>query len=61
MNYLTRKIIHVDMDCFYVSASIRDKQHLLDQPVPVGHSSKTREVICTINFINLIIHLCIVA
>lgn len=47
---LTRKIIHVDMDCFYVSASIRDKKHLLGQPIAVGHSSKTRGVICSCNY-----------
>jgi len=47
---LTRKIIHVDMDCFYVSASIRDKQHFFNKPVTVGHSSKTRGVICSCNY-----------
>lgn len=38
------------MDCFYVSASIRDKQYLSGRPVAVGHSSKTRGVICSCNY-----------
>ena len=47
---LARKIIHIDMDCFYVSASVRDRLHLSGKPIAVGHSSKTRGVICSCNY-----------
>ncbi|CAJ1924447.1 unnamed protein product [Sphenostylis stenocarpa] len=34
-------IIHVDMDCFFVSVVIRNHPELLDQPVAVCHSSNS--------------------
>lgn len=46
-----RKIIHVDMDCFYAAIEIRDNPSLSDKPVAVGAASDQRGVICTSNYI----------
>jgi DNA polymerase-4 len=46
-----RKIIHIDMDAFYVSVEIRDKPELVSLPVAVGASSKRRGVLSTCNYI----------
>jgi DNA polymerase-4 len=46
-----RKIIHIDMDAFYVSVEIRDKPELVNLPVAVGGSSKRRGVLSTCNYI----------
>ncbi len=45
-----RKIIHVDMDCFYVAIEQRDDPHLSNLPVAVGGSSERRGVIATANY-----------
>ncbi|XP_004343692.2 hypothetical protein CAOG_06968 [Capsaspora owczarzaki ATCC 30864] len=34
-------LAHVDMDCFFVSASLLSRPHLVEQPVVVCHSSST--------------------
>ncbi|PJG82683.1 DNA polymerase IV [Caviibacterium pharyngocola] len=46
-----RKIIHIDMDCFYASIEIRDNPALQDKPVAVGGSSRQRGVLSTCNYI----------
>ena len=33
-----RAVIHIDLDCFFVSVSIRDKPHLRGKPVAVTHA-----------------------
>ncbi|MEM6885739.1 MAG: DNA polymerase IV [Verrucomicrobiota bacterium] len=45
-----RKIIHIDMDCFYAAVEIREQPHLADKPVAVGGGSR-RGVITTCNYI----------
>jgi DNA polymerase-4 len=47
----TRKIIHIDMDCFYAAIEIRDNPALADKPVAVGGSAEERGVLCTCNYI----------
>lgn len=46
-----RKIIHLDMDCFYAAIEIRDNPLLHNKPVAVGGSAKQRGVLCTCNYI----------
>ena len=45
-----RKIIHVDMDCFYAAIEIRDNPKLEGKPVAVGGQPNTRGVLCTCNY-----------
>ncbi|CEK12129.1 DNA polymerase IV [Legionella hackeliae] len=47
----TRKIIHVDMDCFYAAIEIRDNPSLATKPVAVGGAANQRGVLCTCNYI----------
>lgn len=44
-----RKIIHIDMDCFYAAIEMRDFPYLKDKPVAVGGDSN-RGVIATCNY-----------
>ncbi|CZF77373.1 DNA polymerase IV [Grimontia celer] len=46
-----RKIIHVDMDCFYAAVEMRDNPALRDIPLAIGGSEKRRGVISTCNYI----------
>jgi DNA polymerase-4 len=46
-----KKIIHVDMDCFYAAVEIRDDPSLATEPVAVGGSADHRGVLCTCNYI----------
>lgn len=46
-----RKIIHVDMDCFYAAIEIRDRPELKNKPVAVSGPAHSRGVICTCNYI----------
>ncbi|MGY8644257.1 MAG: DNA polymerase IV [Verrucomicrobiales bacterium] len=45
----TRKIIHVDMDCFYAAIELRERPELVGQPVAVGGSTG-RGVLTTCNY-----------
>ncbi|MFN8769876.1 MAG: DNA polymerase IV [Neisseriaceae bacterium] len=50
MNTKLRKIIHIDMDCFYAAIEMRDNPKLKDKPVAVGGLGE-RSVLCTANYI----------
>ena len=45
-----RKIIHIDMDCFYAAVEMRDNPALRDIPIAIGGSSDRRGVISTCNY-----------
>lgn len=45
-----RKIIHVDMDCFYAAVEMRDDPSLRGVPIAVGGASDRRGVISTCNY-----------
>ena len=44
-----RKIIHLDMDCFYAAVEIRERPELAGRPVAVGGGSR-RGVVTTCNY-----------
>lgn len=46
-----RKIIHIDMDCFYAAIEIRDDPRLKNKPVAVGGTAQQRGVLCTCNYL----------
>ncbi|MCE0489054.1 DNA polymerase IV [Pantoea sp. Mb-10] len=45
-----RKIIHVDMDCFFAAVEMRDNPSLRDIPLAIGGSRMQRGVISTANY-----------
>ena len=45
-----RKIIHVDMDCFFAAVEMRDNPNLRDIPLAIGGSAQRRGVISTANY-----------
>ncbi|MDT0603682.1 DNA polymerase IV [Thalassotalea castellviae] len=45
-----RKIIHVDMDCFYAAVEMRDNPAYKNIPIAIGGNS-ARGVLCTCNYI----------
>ena len=47
---LPRKIIHLDMDCFYAAIEVRDRPELVGQPVAVGGAPERRGVLTTCNY-----------
>ncbi len=47
---LKRKIIHVDMDCFYAAVEEHDNPSLKGKPIAVGGSPSGRGVLCTANY-----------
>lgn len=45
-----RKIIHIDMDCFYAAVEMRDNPTLMGKPVAVGGEPDKRGVLATCNY-----------
>ena len=45
-----RKIIHIDMDCFFAAVEMRDNPALKHIPIAVGGSRQARGVISTCNY-----------
>jgi len=45
-----RKIIHIDMDCFYAAVEIRDNPKLNGYPVAIGGRANARGVLSTCNY-----------
>lgn len=45
-----RKIIHIDMDCFFAAVEMRDNPALRDVPIAIGGSRIERGVISTCNY-----------
>jgi DNA polymerase-4 len=46
-----RKIIHIDMDCFYAAVEMRDNPSLSKVPIAVGGGAGERGVLCTANYL----------
>ncbi|WP_261885353.1 DNA polymerase IV [Vibrio pomeroyi] len=47
---MTRKIIHIDLDCYYAAVEARDNPKLRDIPLAIGGSQNRRGVISTCNY-----------
>lgn len=45
-----KKIIHVDMDCFYAAVEMRDNPSYRNRPIAVGGHEKQRGVLSTCNY-----------
>lgn len=45
-----RKIIHIDLDCFYAAVEVRDNPNLRCKPVAVGGAADKRGVLTTCNY-----------
>jgi len=46
-----RKIIHIDMDCFYAAVEMRDNPALQHVPLAIGGESERRGVLSTCNYL----------
>ncbi len=46
-----RKIIHIDMDCYYAAVEMRDNPQYRDIPLAIGGSADRRGVISTCNYV----------
>jgi len=47
---MMRKIIHVDMDCFYAAVEIKYRPDLRGKPLGIGGPPNTRSVLCTASY-----------
>ena len=45
-----RKIIHIDMDCFYAAVEMRDNPKFANVPLAIGGDEGRRGVLCTSNY-----------
>ncbi|TEW56225.1 DNA polymerase IV [Psychromonas sp. RZ22] len=49
--YSQRKIIHIDMDCFYAAVEMRDNPNYQNIPLAIGGRSQRRGVLSTCNYL----------
>ncbi|WP_374031832.1 DNA polymerase IV [Bdellovibrio bacteriovorus] len=45
-----RKIIHIDMDCFYAAVEVKYRPELKGKPLGIGGPPNTRSVLCTASY-----------
>lgn len=45
-----KKIIHVDMDCFYAAVEVKFRPELKGKPLGIGGPPNTRSVLCTASY-----------
>jgi len=46
-----RKIVHIDMDCFYAAVEMRDNPEYRDIPLAIGGKTDRRSVLSTCNYL----------
>lgn len=46
----TRKIIHVDMDCFYAAVEVKHRPELRGKAIGIGGPPESRSVLCTASY-----------
>ncbi|HEY8280317.1 MAG TPA: DNA polymerase IV [Bdellovibrionota bacterium] len=47
---MDRKIVHVDMDCFYAAVEVKHNPELRGKPIGVGGPPESRSVLCTASY-----------
>lgn len=45
-----RKIVHIDMDCFYAAVEVKHNPSLRGKPLGVGGPAESRSVLCTASY-----------
>lgn len=50
MTLVNRKIIHVDMDCFYAAVEVKHQPELAGLALGIGGPPQTRSVLCTASY-----------
>lgn len=50
MGYAQRKILHLDMDCFYAAVEVRENPKLRGLPLGIGGPPNSRAVLCTASY-----------
>lgn len=45
-----RKIIHIDMDCFYAAVEVKHRPELKGKPLGIGGPPNSRSVLCTASY-----------
>ncbi|MAE21373.1 MAG: hypothetical protein CMK92_02980, partial [Pseudomonas sp.] len=47
----SRKVLHIDCDCFFAAVEMRERPELASQPLAIGGESDRRGVIATCNYV----------